>query len=91
MSFNSVVFLQFFAAFLLFYWLVRNSLRARNLLIVAASYLFYGWWDWRFLTLLLFSSVFDFAVGIGLEKSAGASRRKGLLVASVRKRQSHQP
>jgi len=44
MLFNSAVFLQFFAAFLLLYWLVRNSLAARNLLIVVASYLFYGWW-----------------------------------------------
>jgi D-alanyl-lipoteichoic acid acyltransferase DltB (MBOAT superfamily) len=44
MLFNSGVFLQFFAAFLLLYWLARNNLKARNLLIVAASYLFYGWW-----------------------------------------------
>src|SRR6058998_2866023 len=44
MLFNSSVFLEFFAAFLLLYWLVRNSLTARNLLIVVASYLFYGWW-----------------------------------------------
>ena len=44
MLFNSDVFLKFFAAFLFLYWLVRNNLRARNLLIVAASYLFYGWW-----------------------------------------------
>ena len=44
MLFNSGVFLQFFAAFLLLHWLVRNRLNARNLLLVAASYLFYGWW-----------------------------------------------
>jgi D-alanyl-lipoteichoic acid acyltransferase DltB (MBOAT superfamily) len=44
MLFNSGVFLQFFAAFLLLFWLARNSLKLRNGLIVAASYLFYGWW-----------------------------------------------
>ncbi len=44
MLFNSGAFLQFFAAFLLLYWLARNSLSLRNLLILAASYLFYGWW-----------------------------------------------
>ena len=44
MLFNSGVFLKFFAAFVLLYWLARNSLKARNLLIVAASYLFYAWW-----------------------------------------------
>ena len=44
MLFNSGVFLQFFAAFVLLFWLSRNSLTLRNLLILAASYLFYGWW-----------------------------------------------
>ncbi len=44
MLFNSGVFLQFFAAFLLLYWLARNNLALRNLLILVASYIFYGWW-----------------------------------------------
>ena len=44
MLFNSGVFIQFLAAFVLLYWLARNSLPLRNLLILAASYLFYGWW-----------------------------------------------
>ncbi len=44
MLFNSGIFLQFFAAFLLLYWLVRGSMTRRNWLILAASYLFYGWW-----------------------------------------------
>lgn len=44
MLFNSGIFLQFFAAFLLLYWLVRGSLARRNWLILTASYLFYGWW-----------------------------------------------
>ena len=45
MLFNSGVFLQFFAAFVLLYWLARNSLPLRNWLILGASYLFYGWWS----------------------------------------------
>ena len=72
MLFNSGVFLKFFAGFLLLYWLVRNNLRARNILIVAASYLFYGWWDYRFLGLILLSSVLDYFVGLGYNLS-GAS------------------
>jgi len=44
MLFNSDVFLRFFLAFLFLYWLVRNNLKARNVLIVLASYLFYAWW-----------------------------------------------
>ncbi len=83
MLFNSGAFFQFFGAFLLLYWLVRRSLAARNLLILGASYLFYGWWDWRFLGLLAFSSLFDYGVGLGLERVGAPSRRKALLVASV--------
>lgn len=45
MLFNSGIFLQFFAAFLLCYWLVRGSLSRRNTLILAASCVFYGWWS----------------------------------------------
>lgn len=83
MLFNSEIFLQFFAAFLLLYYMVRRHLPARNWLIIAASYLFYGWWDYRFLSLLLFSSLVDFGVGIGLEKLTKPRSRKLLLGLSV--------
>jgi len=83
MLFNSGIFLLFFAAFLLLYWLVRENLDARNLLIVAASYVFYGWWDWRFLGLLAFSSLLDYGVGRMLGTTAEARRRKALLASSV--------
>jgi D-alanyl-lipoteichoic acid acyltransferase DltB (MBOAT superfamily) len=83
MLFNSGIFLQFFAAFLLLYWLLRNNLRARNILIVIASYLFYGWWDYRFLTLLAFSSVLDYFVGLGISRQADPRRRKLWLACSV--------
>src|SRR5262249_34485315 len=83
MLFNSGVFLKFFAAFLLLYWLVRNNLPARNALIVAASYLFYGWWNIYFLGLLLFSSLFDYSVGLALERLSQPGQRKALLCASI--------
>ena len=83
MLFNSGIFLKFFAAFLLLYWLVRNNLRARNFLIVAASYLFYGWWDYRFLALLIFSSVLDYAVGLGIARQQEQRRRKLWLACSI--------
>lgn len=83
MLFNSGVFLKFFAGFLLLYWLVRNNLRARNLLIVAASYLFYGWWDYRFLGLILFSSLLDFYVGLGIARQGDPKRRRLWLMASI--------
>ena len=83
MLFNSGVFLKFFAAFLLLYWLVRDNLRARNVLIVIASYVFYGWWDYRFLALLIISSLLDYSVALGLERVQNPRRRKTLLLASV--------
>ena len=83
MLFNSGIFLQFFAAFLLLYWLVRNNLRAQNVLILLASYLFYGWWDWRFLALLIFSSVLDFSVGLGIARQTDQRRRKLWLACSI--------
>jgi alginate O-acetyltransferase complex protein AlgI len=90
MLFNSTVFLQFFAAFLLLYWICRGSLKARNLLIVVSSYLFYGWWqpvegewDLRFLGLLFASSTFDYFVGLGLSKLPHPAQRRALLVASI--------
>src|SRR5215831_921058 len=83
MLFNSTVFLQFFAAFLLLYFLCRNSLLARNLLIVAASWLFYGWWDYRFLALIIFSGCFDFLAGLLIARATDPQGRRVFLAASV--------
>lgn len=83
MLFNSTVFLQFFGAFLLLYGLARNSLRARNVLIVGASWVFYGWWDWRFLGLLVFSGCFDFFIGLLLGRLHSARLRKIVLQLSL--------
>lgn len=83
MLFNSGLFLQFFAAFLLLFYVVRNHLTARNVLIVIASYVFYGAWDYRFLALLAFSSVFDFYIGLRLDRLTDPLERKRLLIASV--------
>ncbi|MCI0747331.1 MAG: hypothetical protein L0Y58_18150 [Verrucomicrobia subdivision 3 bacterium] len=83
MLFNSGVFLKFFLAFLLLYWLVRNHLRARNILIVVASYVFYGWWDYRFLVLILFSSTLDYFVGLGIDRHNEPAKRKLWLAFSI--------
>jgi D-alanyl-lipoteichoic acid acyltransferase DltB (MBOAT superfamily) len=55
----------------------------QNLLIVAASYLFYGWWDWRFLSLILFSTIVDYSVGLGLSNQEDPKKRKLLLWTSI--------
>ena len=83
MLFNSYIFFAFFPCFLALYWLVRPSLTARNLLLIAGSYLFYCWWDWRFGALLLFTSLADYFFAGWVEKSAAPFRRKALVAASV--------
>jgi alginate O-acetyltransferase complex protein AlgI len=61
MFFNSIDFAIFLPIVFILYWFVtNNNLKLQNFLIVAASYLFYGWWDWRFLYLILFSTIADY-------------------------------
>jgi len=80
MIFNSVDFAIFFAVFFLLYWFVFNrSLKIQNVLILAGSYAFYAWGDWRFLPLLIFGSGVNYALGIGLERSARPKIRLLLL------------
>jgi len=61
----------------------NKNLKLQNFLIVAASYLFYGWWDWRFLSLILFSTIVDFMVGKKLRSEKNQLKRKVLLWTSV--------
>ncbi|MDO6807508.1 MBOAT family O-acyltransferase [Zobellia galactanivorans] len=64
MLFNSLDFLIFLPMVFVLYWFVfKKSLKVQNLLVIAASYVFYGWWDWRFLILIFLSTVLDFFVG----------------------------
>jgi alginate O-acetyltransferase complex protein AlgI len=79
--FNSLTFLAFFAVFFVLYFLTRGKIRL--LLCLAASYLFYGWWDWRFLGLLIFSIVMDYLLGLGIAATNNPIQRKRFLVASV--------
>jgi alginate O-acetyltransferase complex protein AlgI len=83
MLFNSGTFLIFFIGFLLAYFLCRNHLGWRNALIVLSSYLFYGWWDYRFLGLLFLTSLVDFLVGRGLDRVRRTEGRKALVGVSV--------
>jgi alginate O-acetyltransferase complex protein AlgI len=79
--FNSLTFLAFFAVFFILYFLTKG--RVRLLLCLGASYLFYGWWDWRFLGLLIFSTVMDYFLGLGIAATTNPKQRKRLLIISV--------
>lgn len=84
MIFNSLDFAVFLPVVFLLYWLgLRQNLKVQNALILVASYVFYGWWDWRFLSLILFSTIVDFWVGNGLAKEENPRRRKLLLWTSI--------
>lgn len=84
MLFNSVEFLIFLPIVFLLYWFVFKSLRWQNLFVVAASYLFYGWWDPRFLILIAFTTFCSFASGILLERVEGKrSVQKWISVVNI--------
>jgi len=83
MLFNSLDFAIFLPIVFAIYWLLKRNTQNQNLLIVAASYLFYGWWDWRFLSLIVFSTLVDYTVGQQLRKQTNANKRKALLWVSI--------
>jgi len=81
MLFNSIEFLIFLPVIFVLYWLVFNrNLRLQNLFVVVVSNIFYGWWDWRFLLLIAFTSFCSWGSGLLIEK-AGGNRRKSRLVS----------
>ncbi|MEO0473563.1 MAG: MBOAT family O-acyltransferase [Bacteroidota bacterium] len=84
MLFNSFTFIVFLCAVFPLYWgwAAKNRHR-RNVLVLLASYVFYGWWDWRFLSLIAISSMIDFWVGLQLEKTDTPRTRKGFLWLSL--------
>ena len=65
MIFNSLEFSLFILVVFLCYWFLFNkTLKTQNLFILISSYIFYGWWDWRFLGLIFFSTILDYGIGL---------------------------
>jgi D-alanyl-lipoteichoic acid acyltransferase DltB (MBOAT superfamily) len=84
MLFNSIDFAIFLPLVFIVYWFItQKSLKLQNAFIVVASYIFYGWWDWRFLSLIIVSTLADFIIGLFLSKEQNNSKRKFLLVLSI--------
>ena len=82
MLFNSLEFIIYLPIVFLLYWSISKHRKWQNLLVVIASYIFYGWWDWRFLFLIAFTSICSFASGILLEKFEG-KRKSQQLVSGI--------
>jgi len=85
MNFATAEFGVFFAVVLAVYFLLDH--RRQNWFLLLASYVFYGWWDWRFLGLLLLSSLVDYACALGVDRARRPSRpenrRRIILAASI--------
>jgi alginate O-acetyltransferase complex protein AlgI len=83
MLFNSYLFLIFFAITYILYLTTRRSPRIQNTLLLIASYVFYGVWDWRFLSLICASTAVDYFAAIGIASSPSVRRRRLCLFASI--------
>ena len=91
MLFNSFEFLIFLPIVFLLYWFVfdyairkcKKQLLWQNLFVVVASYIFYGWWDWRFLILIAITTILSFLSGIGIEKAHTQRGKKAVMIANI--------
>ena len=84
MLFNSLEFLIFIPIVFLLYWFVfQKNLRVQNSLLLISSYVFYGWWDYRFLSLIFLSSVVDYFVGLKIHDSNDKKTKKSYLWVSI--------
>lgn len=84
MLFNSLTYFIFLTIIFLLYWYpLRNNRIGQNVLLLVASYVFYGWWDWRFLSLMLISSAIDYFAGIRMHEANNTKNRKLYLWISL--------
>jgi D-alanyl-lipoteichoic acid acyltransferase DltB (MBOAT superfamily) len=84
MLFNSLEYFLFLPIVFFLYWFVfKKDFKLQNLLILISSYVFYGWWDWRFLSLIAISSGLNYILALKIDHSNNQRTRKLLLAASI--------
>src|SRR5260370_23888101 len=81
MFFDSTAYIVFLILVVLVYW--RLPFRAQNRFLLAASYFFYGWWDWRFLLLMVSSTIIDYLIALRIDTAESPARRRFLLITSL--------
>jgi alginate O-acetyltransferase complex protein AlgI len=81
MLFDSPIFFVFLIFVVLIYW--RLEFRQQNVFLLVASYFFYGWWDWRFLLLMIASTTLDYLIAHAIARAPDPARRKQLLILSL--------
>jgi len=84
MLFSSIAFAIFLPIVFFLNWFVTNrNHKAQNILLLIASYVFYGWWDWRFLFLIATSTVMDFWLADVIARSRNPGQRRSCLAVSL--------
>jgi len=81
--FNSYAFICFFAVVFCAYWLLRAQPRAQNLFLLAASYMFYGWWDWKLTSLLAVNTAIHYAAGIAISRTDALGKKRFYLALAA--------
>ena len=77
MLFNSINFAIFLSIVFFIYWFLANrNLKLQNVLLLISSYFFYACWDWRFMFLLLFSTLLDYFAGLKIQNSSSNTHKK---------------
>ena len=84
MLFNTLDFAFFLPIVFILYWFVfGKNLRVQNLFILFSSYFFYAWWDWRFLGIILASTLIDYTIGLKIAQQKSQKTRKAFLILSI--------
>ena len=80
-SFEFIIFLP--TVFLLYYYVFNKNVNVQNLLILFSSYVFYGWWDYRFLFLIIVTTIVDYLIGLNIPKQDSNRKKIVLLFCSI--------
>ena len=76
MLFNSIDFAIFVPIVFVLYWFVFKELKSQNILLIISSYIFYAWWDWRFLGLIIISTLVDYTIGLAIAREQSKKSKK---------------
>lgn len=83
MLFNSVEFLIFLPIVFAVYWITASKRNLQNIMIVIASYFFYGWWDWKFLILIAFTTLCSWISGVLIQDAKSERAARGVLITNI--------